>query len=100
MAAVVFGGYPSLGLSQGAEQVQPVEYIIEDIQGPDVQVLEEGSKTWEAAQEGQVVESGDQVKTGKNSEATLTLESDTTVHMDPDSTVKVGQISPMKPGVS
>jgi hypothetical protein len=98
MAAVFWGGYPSLGLSQGAGQVQPVEYIIEDIQGPDVQVLEEGSKTWEAAQEGQVVESGDQVKTGKNSEATLTLESDTTVHLDPNSTMKVDQIAANETG--
>jgi ferric-dicitrate binding protein FerR (iron transport regulator) len=98
MVVSAFVYYPSPVFSQTAAEVQPVEYVIEDIQGPDVQVLEEGSKTWVAAQEGQVVESGDQVKTGNNSQATLTLESDTTVHLDPNSTVKVDQIAPNETG--
>ncbi len=90
--AVAFMGHPSAGIPQTQDQAQPVEYVIEDIKGQDVQVLEDGSKSWTPAQEGQEVESGDQVKTGNNCEATLTLESDTTVHMDPNSTLKVDQV--------
>jgi len=92
LTAIALGICPSRALSQTQETIPPIEYVIEDIQGTEVQVLEEGSKVWAPAQEGEVVESGDQVKTGNQSEATLTLESDTTVHLDPNSTVKISQI--------
>jgi ferric-dicitrate binding protein FerR (iron transport regulator) len=72
----------------------PVEYVVEDIQGSNVQVLEENSKTWDPAQEGQVLESGDEIRTGDNSEATLTLQSDTQIHLSANSDLKVGQIEP------
>jgi hypothetical protein len=92
LSSLMFFGGTYRGFSQTAGEVQPVEYVIEDIQGSDVQVQEDGSKTWEAAQEGQEVESGDKVKTGSDSQATLTLESDTAVHLDPNSTLKIDQI--------
>jgi hypothetical protein len=69
-----------------------VEYVVEDIKGANVQVLEDGSQTWDNAQEGQVLESGDEIRTGDNSEATLTMQSDTQVHLSADSDLKVGQI--------
>jgi hypothetical protein len=71
----------------------PVEYVIDDMKG-DVQVLEENSKTWDPAQEGQVLESGDEIKVGDNSEATLTMQSETQVHLSADSDLKVGEIEP------
>ena len=72
----------------------PVEYVIEDMKGNNVQVLEENAQTWDAAQEGQVLESGDEIRTGDNSEATLTMQSDTQVHLSANSDLKVGQIEP------
>ncbi|HTA76049.1 MAG TPA: FecR family protein [bacterium] len=72
----------------------PVEYVVEDIKGGNVQVLEENSKTWDNAQEGQTLESGDEIRVGDNSEATLTMQSDTQVHLSADSDLKVGQIEP------
>lgn len=100
---MVFFGFllslvPVLGQTPVPNQTPSVEYVIEDIQGSDIQVLEDGSKTWAPAQEGQEIESGDQVKTGNNTEATLTLESDTTVHMDPNTTLSVDQIAPNENG--
>jgi ferric-dicitrate binding protein FerR (iron transport regulator) len=70
---------------------EPVEYVLEDIQGT-VQVLEDGAKNWEAAQEGQVLETGDEIKVGDSSEATLTLQSETTVHLSAGTDMKVEQI--------
>ncbi len=72
----------------------PVEYAVEDIQGGNVQVLESNSQTWDPAQEGQILESGDEIRTGDNSQATLTLQSDTQVHLSANSDLKVGQIAP------
>src|ERR1700677_1600001 len=72
----------------------PVEYVVEDIQGNGVQVLEENSKTWDMAQEGQVLETGDEIRTGSNSQATLTMQSDTQVHLSSNSDLKVGDIEP------
>jgi ferric-dicitrate binding protein FerR (iron transport regulator) len=72
----------------------PVEYAVEDIQGANVQVLENNSQTWDPAQEGQILESGDEIRTGNNSEATLTMQSDTQVHLSANSDLKVSQIEP------
>jgi hypothetical protein len=72
----------------------PVEYVIEDMKGSNIQVLEENSKTWDPAQEGQVLETGDEIRVGDNSEATLTMQSDTQVHLSADSDLKVGVIEP------
>ena len=91
LATLVFN--PPRVFSQTASAEDPVEYVIEDIQGK-VQVLEDGSKDWETAQEGQVVESGDEVKVGYNSEATLTMQSETSVHLAADTDLKVEQIQP------
>jgi len=91
----MFFAFPLHGLSQTSNTASssqaPVEYVLEDIQG-DVQVLEEGSKDWEAAQEGQVVESGDEVKVGNDSEATLMMQSETAVHLSANTDMKVDRI--------
>lgn len=71
-----------------------VEYVVEDIQGSNVQVLEENSQTWDPAQEGQVLETGDEIKVGDNSQATLTLQNDTQVNLSADTDLKIGQIEP------
>jgi hypothetical protein len=70
----------------------PIEYVIEDIKGSNVQVKEENSNTWDAAQEGQELETGDEIKVGDNSEVSLTLQSDTQVHLSANSDLVVGQI--------
>jgi hypothetical protein len=72
----------------------PVEYVVEDVKGTNVQVLEENSKTWDNAQEGQVLETGDEIRVGDGSEATLTMQAETQVHLAANSDLKVGQIEP------
>ena len=87
--------FPECGVPQTQDATgftQPVEYVIEDIQGPTVRVLEEGETQWEPAEEGQVVDAGDEIRVGDNSEATLTMESDTSVHLNENSDMKVEQI--------
>ena len=71
--------------------VEPVQYVLEDLKG-DVQVLEAGSKDWAKADEGEVVETGDEVKVGDKSEATLALGNDTSVHLDAQTHMKVEKI--------
>lgn len=87
--------FPTNGMSQAngtaSATPEPVEYIIEDIQG-SIQVLEAGAKDWEAAEEGQVVESGDEVKVGEKSEATLMMQSETSVQLGAGTDMKVDQI--------
>jgi ferric-dicitrate binding protein FerR (iron transport regulator) len=89
-------GLPFSSVSRADDQAapmraEPVEYVVEDIQGA-VQVLEDGAKDWEAAEEGQVVEAGDEIKVGENSEATLTLQSETSVHLNAGTDMKIEQI--------
>jgi hypothetical protein len=88
---LVLGFAPSRAQANNGD---PVEYVIEDIKGNQVQVLETNAKVWDPAQEGQVLLSGDEIRVGDNSEATLTLQSDTQVHLSANSDLKVGQIMP------
>jgi hypothetical protein len=84
---------PAVSEAAGGEaDKNAVEYVIEDIQGSQVQVKEAGSSRWESAQEGQVLISGDEVKVGGGSEASLALENHTTVNLRSGSYLKVGQI--------
>src|ERR1039458_3847198 len=89
-------GSPFVGESRAQEGTSPepqgAPYIIEDIQGNGVQVLEGGAKDWERAEEGQSVETGDEIKIGQGSEATLMLESETSVHLREGTDLKVEQI--------
>ncbi len=71
----------------------PVAYVVEDIQGSQVQVLEDGAKDWAPAEEGQVLETGDEIKVGAESEATLMLQGETSVHLDENSGFKVEEVS-------
>jgi hypothetical protein len=72
---------------------EPTQYVLEDIQGSNVQVLETGTSDWAVGQEGEVLESGDEVKVGADSEATLMLQSDTSVHLSANSDLKIDQIA-------
>jgi len=94
---LMFLSIPSLSNSRADEQTtngaEQVEYIIEDLQGSDVRVLEEGSKDWESAEEGQVLDSGDEIKVGKGCEATLMLQSETSVHLSEGTDIKVEEIT-------
>jgi len=78
--------------------VEKTEYVLENLQGDDIQVLEDGSGKWEKAQEGQVLEAGDEVKTGEGSQATLMLQSETSVHFNATSDMKVDRIEPTEEG--
>ncbi len=91
---VIAFSYPYESHSQTLKNNNPAEYIVEDIHGNNVQVLEGGTKEWEQTQEGQVLENGDEIKTGTDSEATLMLQSETSVHLSPGSDLKVGQVEP------
>jgi len=77
---------------------EPPEYVVEDIHGSNVRVLEEGETQWEPAVEGQLVDSGDEIKVGDACEATLMLENETSVHLSENSDMKVEKIAPNKTG--
>src|ERR1700722_9999594 len=77
----------------GNSAPEPVQYVMEDIQGSGVQVLETGTDQWAAGQEGEVLESGDELKIGVDSVATLMLQSGTSVQVSPNSDVKIDQIA-------
>jgi hypothetical protein len=70
----------------------PVQYVIEDIQGSNVQVMEDGTKVWDKAEEGQVLEKGDEIKVGDGSEATLALRSETTIQLAAGTDLQVQEI--------
>ncbi len=92
---------PLIGASQTPNttaKTDPVEYVIEDVHGTNIQVLEEGETQWETAVEGQVVDSGDEIKVGEGSEATLVLENETSVHLSEKSDMKVENIAPNETG--
>ncbi len=87
---------PLMGIPQTADttpKTDPMEYVIEDIHGSNVQVLEEGDNRWETAVEGQAVDSGDEIKVGEGSEATLVLENETSVHLSEKSDMKIENIA-------
>ena len=92
---LLFLFFPTKGMPQtdgtNPTASESMEYMIEDIQG-NVQVLEAGAKDWEVAEEGQSLESGDEVKVGDNSEATLMLQSETSIHLNAGTDMKVDQI--------
>jgi hypothetical protein len=95
LGALLFLSAPLKSISQVESQnpsSESVEYILEDIQG-NVQVLEEGATQWEQAEEGQVLESGDEIKVDNKGQATLMLQSETSVHLNGPSDLKVEQIS-------
>lgn len=91
---------PLTGVSQtNVETTQePMEYVIENIQGSNVQVLEEGQNLWEPAQEGQVLEAGDEIKVGDKSQADLMLQSETSIHLSEQTDLKVDEISANQDG--
>ncbi len=95
VASLMAWSLPLRGIPQSGDGVAsaqgPAEYDIEDIQG-QVQVLEDGAKDWEPAEEGQVVESGDEIKVGDDSQATLMMQSDTSVQLSAGADMKVDQI--------
>lgn len=78
--------------------VEKAEYVLENLQGDDVQVREDGSSQWEKAQEGQVLEAGDEIKTGDGSKATLMLQSETSVQMNSQSDMKLDKVEPTEQG--
>jgi len=80
------GGEPTPGTSTS------VEYVLEDLQG-NVQVREAGTSTWAKAEEGQVVEAGDQVRTGDGSQATLSLAGETNLHLGAKGDLTVEEIT-------
>jgi hypothetical protein len=92
---------PLMGVAQTpdtAAQTNSMEYVIEDIHGSNVQVLEEGETQWETAVEGQTADSGDEIKVGAGSEATLVLENETSVRLSENSDMKVENIAPNATG--
>ena len=88
----------SIGETSPSQAAEPAEYIVEDLQGTQTQVLKQGKTQWEQAQEGQVVAAGDEVKVGEKSELTLMLRSETAVRLNENSDLKVGQIETNKTG--
>jgi ferric-dicitrate binding protein FerR (iron transport regulator) len=80
------GGEPTPGTAA------PMEYVLEDLQG-NVQVREGGTSTWTRAEEGQVLEAGDQVRTGDGSQAALSLAGETNLQLGPKGDLTVEEIA-------
>ena len=90
---------PALAQADNASSgPEPVVYTVEQLQGNNVQVLEAGATQWEAAVEGQEVEAGDEVKVGGGSQVVLMLGSETSVHLDENSDLKIDQLSANQTG--
>ena len=77
---------------QTTDAAEPAQYVLEDIQGSAVQVLEAGTDQWAAGEEGEVLESGDELRVGADSQAALMLQSDTSIQVSANSDIKVDQI--------
>jgi hypothetical protein len=95
LCCFLFAVFPMPAVSQATEDEtgeDAVVYIIEDIQGTQVKVKEAGSNQWEAAQEGQALVSGDEIKVGNESQAGLVLQSHTSLYLRAGSYLKVGKI--------
>ncbi len=100
-ALLLAGLLPLPGWSESDKAAAPpegTEYTIEDIHGSAVQVLESGETQWEAAVEGQLVDAGDEVKVGAASDVSLMLGTETSVHLDENSDLKIETLSPSQAG--
>jgi hypothetical protein len=84
--------FPLKSMAQTPTSENPAEYVLEDIQGTDIQVKEDGTDKWEPAEEGQILETGDEVKLGNNTTAALMLQSDTSVQLSANTDMKVEQV--------
>ncbi len=74
------------------EDILPV-YFIADVQGEGtVQVLKEGEAHWRKARIGTRLEEGDRVLVGDDTEAILSLKSETLVHLDEDTEMSVSRL--------
>lgn len=68
-------------------------YFIVDIEGAgDVQVLKEGQALWKKVQVGARLEEGDQISVGDDTEVVLSLKSETLVHLDEGTEMRVSQL--------
>jgi len=68
-------------------------YFIVDIQGAgDIQILKEGQSQWVRAQVGSRLEEGDKISVGDDTEAVLSLKSETLVHLDEGTEMSVAQL--------
>jgi len=87
----------ALGMAQGLDaQVQApglLEYVLEDLQGSEIQVREGGTPDWVAAQEGQVLEPGDEIRTGETSQAVLSLAGETILRLGEKTNLLVEELS-------
>lgn len=72
---------------------EPLEYVLEDLKGT-VLIRESGEAQAEPAQEDETVGEGDEVITKAGSEASLTLDEDTLIHLSENSDVQVDQLKP------
>jgi hypothetical protein len=69
------------------------EYFIVDVEGAgDVQILKEGQTEWQGAHVGSRLEEGDQISVGGDTEAVLSLKSETVVHLDEGTKMSVARL--------
>ena len=80
------------GLEPPLETLMPI-YILKDLQGAGkVEILKDGSTVWQKAREGQVLEEGDRLKTGEDTEATLGNQQ-TFLRVGEDTEIKVDRLA-------
>ena len=72
---------------------EPMEYEVEDIQGT-VLALFDGEAGPETVEEGETLESGDSLITKSGSQATLSLNDVTAVHVSESTTVRIADLEP------
>jgi hypothetical protein len=79
------------------ETPEPLEYEVDDIKG-NVLVLYDGETDPEPAEGDEVLEQGDELITKADSEATLTLNDITAIHVSEGTTVKISELQPNNTG--
>jgi hypothetical protein len=75
------------------DRPEPLEYIVDDIRGT-VQIVPAGKTEPEAVEEEEVVEGGDEIITKADSEVSLTLNDNTTIHVSANTDIKIEKLKP------
>lgn len=89
-----------LSFSSGAKaDIEPpleslvTNYFIVDVEGGgNVQILKEGQALWKKVEVGARLEEGDQISVGDDTEVVLSLKSETLVHLDEGTEMRVSQL--------
>jgi hypothetical protein len=93
LGILTVGAVPAWADTDASDSV----YVVQDLKG-DVMILKNGKDRSTVLQEGDEVESGDEIQVGHDGEATLTLGDDQVIRLESDTKVKLSEAEPNKDG--